>query len=159
MSPSPTFTKYSLGVSLSITPNIDVDQRTITMDISPMLRDFSGWTSYTYELETVAGLPPRTDIMKMPVFSERNIRTRVTIYDGETVLLGGIIKDSFTNVDDKIPILGDIPILGRFFQSQYTKSAKVNLLVLLSCRLVKPDGSPFFADSSPKGLPTFPKEN
>lgn len=156
--PSPTFTRYQLGVSLSIMPNVDIDQRTITMDVSPMLRDFAGWTSYTYTLERTEGLPPRVDVMKRPVFRERNIRTRVTVYDGETVILGGVIKDAFETVDDKIPILGEIPIIGRFFTSQYTKSEKVNLLVFLSCRLVKPDGSPFFADNPPKGLPTFPKE-
>lgn len=155
---SPTFTRYRLGVSLSIMPNIDVEQRTITMDVAPMLRDFAGWTTYTYLLESTDGLPPREDTMKMAIFTERNIKTRVTIYDGETIVLGGIIKDAFENVEDKIPILGDIPILGRFFQSQYTRSTKVNLLVLLSCRLVKPDGSPFFTDNPPKGLPTFPKE-
>ncbi len=152
---SPDFAEYMLGISMPVFPNVDIEQRTITLRMRPTIKDLVNWTVYTYKASADDTLET---VMKRPVLSERKIDTNVTIYDGETIVLGGIIKDSFDTIDDKVPILGDIPIVGRFFQSKYTKSAKVNLLIFLHCRLVKPDGSPFFTDGPKRGLPEFPKE-
>ena len=71
----------------------------------------------------------------------REIKTRVTVRDCSTVYVGGVVTDVTNTVNDKVPILGDIPFIGRLFQSKYTKSEKVNLMVFVSCRIIKPDGS------------------
>ena len=68
------------------------------------------------------------------------------------MLLTGMAVDTNEIVHDKIPILGDIPFIGRFFQSRYTKATKSNLLVFATCRLVKADGTPLYPSSqSPHG--------
>jgi len=67
--------------------------------------------------------------------------------------VGGVAADTVEVLNDQIPVLGDLPLVGRLFQSKYTKSTKRNLLVFITCRLVKPDGTPFFpAEVRPKGL-------
>jgi Flp pilus assembly secretin CpaC len=127
------------------------------MDMNPIVQGLAGWTVYEYTLGgAVGGILP-VQVIKKPQISQRTINTKVTIYDGETIVLGGIISDNIASVNDKIPILGDVPLIGRFFMSQGTSSIKTNLLVFLTCRLVKPDGAPFFPDTIVRGLPDFRK--
>ncbi len=156
MAGSPEFEEYELGVTMDVTPSVDLEEQTITLRVAPVITDHTGWTAYTYKANAEDSL---STTMKKPIISERRIDTNVTIKDGETIILGGIIKDSTNSIDDKIPVLGDIPIVGRFFQSKTKKSIKTNLLIFLHCRLIKPDGSPFFPENVvPRGLPTFRAE-
>ncbi len=158
VSPFPSYgSATELGISLTVTPEVDVARRTITMDMNPIVQGLAGWTVYEYTLSgAVGGILP-VQVIKKPQISQRTINTKVTIYDGETIVLGGIIADNIATVNDKIPVLGDIPLIGRFFMSQGTSSVKTNLLVFLTCRLVKPDGAPFFPDTMVRGLPDFRK--
>ncbi len=156
MAGSPEFEEYELGVTMDVTPSVDLEEQTITLRVAPMITDHTGWTAYTYKANAEDSL---STTMKKPIISERRIDTNITIKDGETIVLGGIIKDATNSMDDKIPILGDIPIVGRLFQSKMKKSIKTNLLIFLHCRLIKPDGSPFFPENIvPRGLPTFRAE-
>ena len=63
--------------------------------------------------------------------------------------------DNMASIDDKIPILGDIPFIGRLFQSKYVKSQKSHLLVFMTCRMIKPDGSAINPKTEVNGLPDF----
>jgi tetratricopeptide (TPR) repeat protein len=140
-----------LGIILRVTPDVDIKHRTVTMRINPTVQAFVGWTDYKY---TVSTQEEPVHIRK-PIIAARTIDTKITIYDGETIVLGGILKDKIETVDERVPLLGDIPLVGRMFQSIGTKSTKVNLLIFLTCRLVKPDGSAFFPDVRPNGLAKF----
>jgi general secretion pathway protein D len=143
-----------LGIILRVTPEIDLERRTITMQMNPSVQALVGWTTYEYTTAIGTGTP-KFEYTKMPVLAQRTIDTKVTIYDGETIVLGGIIKDKIATINDSIPVLGDIPLVGRFFQSQGSSSEKTNLLIFLTCRLVKPDGSAFFPDTAMRGVPEF----
>ena len=82
----------------------------------------------------------------------------MTLKDGETVLIGSVTNDIVKSIHDKIPILGDIPLIGRLFQSRYSNSQKVCLMIFMTCRLVKPDGSALYPEEAVNnGLPTFPR--
>lgn len=158
VSPFPTFgSATELGISLTVTPEVDVVRRTITMDMQPIVQALAGWTTYSYTLSGAVGKLLPVEVIKKPQISQRTINTKVTIYDGETIVLGGVISDAIISINDKIPVLGDIPLVGRFFMSQGTTSVKTNLLIFLTCRLVKPDGAPFFPDTMIRGLPDFKK--
>lgn len=82
------------------------------------------------------------------------MNTSVDCFDGETIVLGGVIKDQVSATDDQYPILGTLPIVGRLFQSKTKESTKQNLLIFLTCRLVNPDGSPL-REREMRGLPPF----
>ena len=144
-----------------VKPEVDLKRRTITLRMTPMVRQFIGWSTYEYVLSGSAfpadefGNQPM-EILREPAFAERLIDTLVTARDGETIVLGGIVKDQTSVIEDKVPILGDIPLIGRFFRSNSEDSQKVNMLIFMTCSLVNPDGSPFFPDSvKPTGVPTF----
>jgi general secretion pathway protein D len=62
------------------------------------------------------------------------------IYNGATVVMGGMISEERIEVDDRVPFLGDIPIIGRLFRSTFENSEKRNLLIFVTARLVDPRG-------------------
>ena len=92
--------------------------------------------------------------MRKPIIAERNITTKVTVNDGKTIVVGGVVDDTSNTIDDKIPILGDLPLVGRFFRSRYTDADKRHLLIFITCRLINPDGTSYYrAKVSADGLP------
>jgi general secretion pathway protein D len=68
------------------------------------------------------------------------VTTGVTVWDGQTVVLGGLIREDVQDVEDKVPILGDIPILGRLFRTQAEEHFKRNLIVFVTAYLIDPSG-------------------
>ncbi len=156
--PQPNFESEPtpLGIKFSITPKIvDLDRRMINADINLPILTLSGWMEFDARTMDTNGNVDG-EYYRMPIFDKREIKTEVTVYDGETIVLGGVAQDTTEVVNDKIPILGDLPLVGRLFQSKYTESEKRNLLVFLTCRLVKPDGSAFFPEEDrSRGLPNF----
>ena len=141
-----------LGVSLTVTPAVDADKYTITLDLIPVVQSHIGWTDYSYDHLTSLGTVRNT--VKMPVIEKRVVQTQVTIYDGETVVMGGIMRDTTGYIDDRVPILGDIPLVGRFFRSKSVNSAKANLLIFTTPRLVNPNGAPL-RQREVRGKPPF----
>ena len=91
----------------------------------------------------------------MPIIEVRSVETKVVCYDRATVVLGGIVKDKVSMVDDQYPILGDLPVIGRLFQSKGKGSSKTNLLIFLTATLVRSDGSLVRPDGAGGGIPTF----
>jgi general secretion pathway protein D len=77
-----------------------------------------------------------------PIFSVRDITTKVTIWDGATLVMGGLTREEVKKVSDKVPFLGDIPFIGRAFQFKGESSQKRNLLIFVTANLVSPGGSP-----------------
>lgn len=150
-----------VGISLEVQPDADINTRRITLAMtdSSRVRAVVGWTVYEYQVdgedfEAIPGEENRTEKRIFPIISDRYVNNVVTVEDGGTVVMGGVIKDVSTVIDDKIPFLGDIPLLGRFFTSQSVDNKKTNLLIFLNCRLIKPDGTPYF-EAQPDGLPDF----
>ncbi len=166
MPSTPTsFEKEDVGVALTCNPAVGPDNLTIDLTLVPRIVEFDGFINYGSPILTVN---PVTDeriiltdnVINKPVFSVRSVETKVQVTDGQTVILGGLISEQFQKVDDKIPFFGDIPLIGRLFRSKIEQSLKKNLLVFVTCNLVKPDGEPFnrkfFEDpNSFKNWPTF----
>ena len=131
-----------------VTPQIS--GQNITMNLNLSIKQYVGSTEYIIE----DGDDPEK--ITKPIFNDRSITTNVTVRDCSTVYVGGVVTDSTNIIHDKVPILGDIPLVGRLFQSRYTKSEKVNLMVFVSCRIIKPDGSLRYPDNArSNGLPVF----
>ena len=78
--------------------------------------------------------------MEQPFFKTRSIETDITIANGATVVMGGLITEERKSMEDKIPYLGDLPWIGRFFRSRSEWSNKRNLLIFVTARLVDPMG-------------------
>jgi general secretion pathway protein D len=77
-----------------------------------------------------------------PIFSRREVTTRVTLWDGATLVMGGLTREETKKVNDKVPLLGDLPAVGRLFRSSGEGAAKRNLLIFVTASLVSPGGGP-----------------
>lgn len=78
--------------------------------------------------------------MEQPFFHIREIDSKVSVYPGATIVMGGLITEQRKAMDDKVPFLGDIPFIGRLFRSHSEYSSKRNLLIFLTTRLVDAHG-------------------
>jgi general secretion pathway protein D len=82
------------------------------------------------------------NVINQPIFSTRRVTTNVSIWDGQTVALGGLIREDVQKVNDKVPILGDIPMAGALFRSEVDQKIKKNLIVFVTARLMDAAGQP-----------------
>jgi general secretion pathway protein D len=137
------FVTRNVGVEMSVTPNVENDD-TISLILEPRVTEFEGFVEYggpsvALEGGTTVVVPAG---FYQPIFSTREISTEVTIFDGATVVMGGLTRDEVKMVNDKVPVLGDIPGLGRLFRSEGEARQKRNLLIFVTANLVSPGGSP-----------------
>lgn len=139
--PVPTaFSTREVGVILDVNPRVGPDKYTISLTLAPEVVDFEGFIPYTSN--AVAGGVTITFTTPQPIFNKRSLTTSVVIWDGQTIVLGGMIRDDTIKINDKVPFLGDLPFVGRFFQSKMEQNTKRNLMIFLSARIVDPAGNP-----------------
>ncbi len=140
------YDKRDTGVFLEVLPTADENRRYIDVALKPVFTDFDGFVNYGSPINSVANgtstVLAQNQILQ-PVFSVKKIDTSMVILDGATIVVGGLLKDSVTTVNDKTPILGDIPMLGRMFQSNGVKHQSYALLFFLNVELVDPTGRPY----------------
>jgi len=136
------------GVTLEVEPQVGPDRYTIDLRLIPTVTEFEGFINYgtpinsaTTNLLGITTVFPITDnIINQPVFSTRKVQTKVSIWDGQTVKLGGLMREDIQKVDDKVPFLGDIPLAGRLFRSTSEQHLKRNLIIFVTARLLDPAG-------------------
>jgi general secretion pathway protein D len=83
-----------------------------------------------------------SNTINQPVFSTREVETQVSVYDGQTVVMGGLMREDVQKIQDKIPVLGDIPFAGRLFRTNVDQHIKRNLLMFVTAGLLDPAGQP-----------------
>lgn len=157
------FETRNTGVTLEIEPTIGDNDFVIDLRFVPEIVEFEGFINYGSPIQSPAtdflGNPTTVTItenrIEMPVFSSRRVNTSLTIYDGYTVAVGGLMREDVQSVDDKVPILGDIPILGRLFQSKAENRIKSNLIIFVTAQIIDATGRPLRgADASTPAAPT-----
>lgn len=137
------FTVRNVGVEMEVTPTVEENQN-ISLKLEPTVTEFEGFVEYggasvAVTSDTTVTVPSG---FYQPIFSVRSVRTEVTVFDGATVVLGGLTREEVKTIDDRIPVLGDIPLIGRLFQSKGETRLKKNLLIFVTANLISPGGSP-----------------
>ena len=138
------FVTRNVGVEMSVTPNVENDD-TISLILEPRVTEFEGFVEYggpSVALGVDGTVVTGPAGFYQPIFSTREMSTEVTIFDGATVVLGGLTRDEVKTVNDSVPLLGDIPGIGRLFRSEGETRQKRNLLIFVTANLVSPGGSP-----------------
>lgn len=136
-----SFDMKPLGVRLEVEPTVGADNNTIDLRLLPEVSEFEGFINYGSPIEN-QGVVVTENVINYPVFSQRKVETSVSIYDGQTVALGGLVREDVQKVNDKTPILGDIPFAGALFRSQADKHIKRNLIIFVTAKLMDPAGQP-----------------
>jgi general secretion pathway protein D len=138
------FTSRDVGVTMDVTPTVEEDDYSISLDLNPKVTEFEGFVEYGGPSIAISSgvqvsVPPG---FYQPIFSVREVTTKVTIWDGATLVMGGLTREEVKKVDDKVPFFGDLPIVGRLFRSKGQSAQKRNLLIFVTANLVSPGGSP-----------------
>lgn len=152
-----------VGVTLKVTPN--VNGNVITLDLHPEIISFLGSGNSSYPVSVQQGIRSATgDLVPtmlnevfnvwMPEMGIRRIDAKVKVEDGETIVLGGVINNTIERREEKMPLLGSIPLLGRLFQNRTEESSKKNLLIFVTARLINSDGR-LVNQATDNGTPHF----
>jgi general secretion pathway protein D len=157
------FETRNTGVTLEVEPVVGPDGITIDLNLVPQVVEFEGFINYgspilapastsafPFTINGVLNLITSTtpasviteNVINQPIFSSRKVTTSVSVWDGQTVVLGGLIREDVQKTEDKTPIIGDIPIVGRLFRTNVDQHIKRNLIIFVTARLVNPAGQP-----------------
>jgi len=155
------FETRNTGVTLEIEPTIADNDLVIDLRFVPEIVEFEGFINYGSPIQStgtnsdgdVVPVTITENRIEMPVFSSRRVNTQLTIYDGYTVAVGGLMREDVQNVEDKVPILGDIPIIGRLFQTKAENRIKSNLIIFVTAQIIDATGRPL-RGSMPGATPT-----
>ena len=145
------FATRNVGVELKVMPTVEEDNRSISLDLNPKVTEFEGFVEYGGPSIAISGgttvtVPPG---FYQPIFGVREMTTKVTIWDGATLVMGGLTREEVKKVNDKVPVLGSLPLIGRLFRSQGESSQKRNLLIFVTANLVNPGGAPIKSNATP----------
>ena len=151
------FESRDIGTTLEVKGESTSIPKAVDLDFTNLLvEDFEGFVDYGVLIasapivvtqngdnsSTTVGAAPYL----VPIFSKKSLQSRVRLIDGETVGMGGLISDVVQLVDDKVPMLGDIPMLGRLFRSEASQKIKSNLVIFCTMRIINPDGTLVFPE-------------
>lgn len=141
------------GQTLDVIPFVSADGYTIQLNIVPTFTEFLGYdTDLARQFRTVVPNLPVQDT-PLPRFRVRQVATSAIVWDGQTVVLGGLIAENVKKTREKVPVLGDIPLLGRFFRTEAADSTKKNLVIFVTPTIIDPAGNRIH---SPDNLPYDP---
>jgi general secretion pathway protein D len=136
------FTIQEVGVTLEVTPTVAADD-SIALNLKPKVTEFEGFVEYGGTSIAISGSVTVSvpSGFFQPIFSTREVTTDVTVFDGATVVIGGLTREEVKTVDDKVPVLGSIPLIGAAFRSTGKTIQKKSLMVFVTANLVSPGGA------------------
>jgi len=160
-----SFETRNTGVTLEIEPTIDGNNFVIDLRFAPDIVEFEGFVNYGSPIQSPAtdflGNPTTVTItenrIEMPVFSSRRVTTALTIYDGYTVAVGGLMREDIQTIEDKVPVLGDIPVIGRLFQTKAENRIKSNLIIFVTAQIIDATGRPIRESATIGGDANIPE--
>ena len=116
-----TFEAQNVDISLQVTPRINADEGLISMAIDAQIQAIIGYVG------------PDAD---RPIVSTRSTQTNVRVADGRTLLIGGLILNDESQAVDKVPFLGNLPIIGKLFTNTVSKTSQRELLIFITPSIV-----------------------
>ena len=155
-----TTTPVETGPILDVVPYVLSDGYTINLALIPSLTDFNGYDTPPI-IPAVTG---NLNVVQLPVllpdFTVRQVVTTVNVWDNQTVVIGGLISSQVQSTKDKVPIIGDVPMFGRLFQSASKQTTKKNLMIFVTATIVDPAGNRAHSDDelpfADKSIPPQP---
>jgi len=155
------FETRNTGVTLEIEPTIGENDFVIDLRFVPEIVEFEGFINYGSPIQTSGTDALGNSVVtvltenriEMPIFSARRVNSALTIYDGYTVAVGGLMREDVQIINDKVPILGDIPIIGRLFQTNGENRIKSNLIIFITAQIIDATGRPLRGADAASSVP------
>lgn len=141
------FEMRELGNVLEVEPTLGADNTSVSLNIITDISDFIGFINYGVPIfggTDFAGTPRLLTDNRIiqPVFEAVKETTSVTVWDGQTVAIGGLMGEIITKIEDKTPFLGDLPAVGRLFRSSVDDRSRKAIIMFVSVRVLDPSGAP-----------------
>ena len=148
--PSQISDAVPIGVKMGVKPDVTGDNSRVLLELEPSFIDFEGFINYGTQIFSAFAASTYgrqililTNNINQPVFIRRDLTLpAVEVSDGYTLLLGGLLREDIQKIDEKVPILGDIPIFGRGFQGKTEQAIKKNTLIFVTPRILDVSGQP-----------------
>ncbi|MCB1226158.1 MAG: type II and III secretion system protein, partial [Verrucomicrobiales bacterium] len=141
-----TFETRKVGTTIEMEPIISGDGREVELLITPKVTQFEGFIDYGSDIDNVMQMgdsqfnQPVDNRIIQPIFRTNTVTTGVKVYDGATVVLAGVKREDRINVKDKVPVIGDIPLVGRFWKSNVDRVQIKNFVVFVTVEVLDPAG-------------------
>ena len=143
---TPITQAMELGPILDVVPYVLADGYTINMALIPSVTVFNGYDTPP----TVPNVTGNLNVVQLPVvlpdFTVRQVVTTVNVWDGQTVVLGGLISSTIQSTKQQVPVIGDLPLVGNLFQSSSKTTQKNNLMIFVTASIVDPAGNRVHSD-------------
>jgi len=144
------FETREVGNLLEVEGSVSEDNTTISLSLTPEITQFEGFINYGSPIRQVSSdggdAAFQTSFVDntilMPVFRAIREQTSVTVYDGQTIVIGGLVNESRGTIHDKVPILGDTPVLGHLFRSEIDSRRRQSMLFFVTVNVIDPSGAP-----------------
>jgi len=147
------------GPILDVVPYVLSDGYTISMALIPSDTEFAGYQTPPTIPDVTGSLNIVQTPVLLPQFTVRQVVTTVNVWDNQTVVLGGLVSSQVSSTKDKVPIIGDVPIVGRLFQSASKDTTKNNLMIFVTATIVDPSGLRVHSDDElPFAQNSFPAQ-
>jgi general secretion pathway protein D len=127
----------SSGSSSTASPFTTYERKTVGLKLVIVPQISEGGTLRMKILQTASSVDPTTGTTTLPTVNVRAVETSVTVASGGIIAIGGLIQETVSDTEDKVPLLGDIPLLGWLFKHSVRKRNKTNLLVFLKPTIVR----------------------
>lgn len=141
------FEEKLLGIELAVTPEVNGNQ--ISLILNPRITELVSWQQYqlapansiySYRQTDTVAYTHDAVVAKLPVYKKREIETEVTIADGSTIGMGGLINEKVEAFEDRVPVLGHLPLVGRLFRNEGERAVKRNLLMFVTAKKIGATG-------------------
>jgi len=130
-----------MGPSLSVLPYVNSDGYTIEMSLAPQITEFLGYEESTFEAAVfAAGGNVVRSAVPMPRIRTRTITVQCVVWDQTVLALGGLISENVQTTRDKVPLLGDLPFVGKAFRGRGRNSKKKNMVIYVKPTIIDPAG-------------------
>lgn len=127
------FQRRDVGIILKVIPTVGADKKTINLSLIPEVS------------EATADAFQYSGNVTLPLFTSRNLSTTIVVNSADTVVLGGLVKESRTKTITKVPLLGSIPILGNLFKKDSDVVQRKNLMIFVTAKVLSPSGEEIIA--------------
>jgi general secretion pathway protein D len=134
-----SFTPRDIGSTIEVEPTVGDDGYTVNLDLSVVFSEFEGFINYGTPITNGEVVLTENRIIQ-PVFSKTAAAAQVMVYDGETVAIGGLRQEKSETINDKVPVLGSLPVVGRLFKSQVQRDSRKVMIYLVSVNIIDPSG-------------------
>lgn len=144
------FVTRNVGVEMSVVPLVESNER-IHLSLEPCVTELEGFVPYggSNIITYGANVTSYDSGYYQPVFSTRRIKTEVSLANGATLVMGGLTREEVKETKDKVPIFGNIPLIGKLFTSKGQTAQKRNLLIFVTANLLNEDGKTFVTPELP----------